>query len=157
CPPPSLDQRGYGRPASGSTLCDIGAYEFGATDASVSEGVEAEGQVQPVGTGRPKGGGRLRFRGLLPHGLGLRRGIAHFAKGLTERGVELVKGLPELAWIRTEGAKAQRATFKTEAGQRAKGKVELQIRGDELTGQVQLDQVEVDAPRLCGDEGVELE
>jgi hypothetical protein len=34
CPPPSLDQRGYGRPVN--TICDIGAYEFGAGDTSTT-------------------------------------------------------------------------------------------------------------------------
>ena len=67
-----------------------------------------------------------------------------------------MEDLPSLEWGLREGAKADQATFETAAGKKAKGKIELRVRGDRLEGKVRLDEVEVEAPRFCAGERTEL-
>src|SRR5262249_33889440 len=152
-----LDQRGYGRPASGSSICDIGAFEFGATDISVPASLSS-GQAKKVGTGRPNGTLRLAFTALLPRGLDLSQATLRIQQVLAERGAELVELSPDpgLDLQRLEGAKRDRASFATLDGEQPLLRLQLRSRGGVLEGTLRLDQAEVAAPRLCGIGATEL-
>jgi predicted outer membrane repeat protein len=155
CPSPSLDQREYGRPASGSSVCDIGAFEYGATDTSVS-GTLSSGTVLKVDT--TQASVTLSFKIPVVPPLDLSQAGVHLHKGLVHRGVELVADVRDLRLVlREDEAKADRVIFDTVSERGGKGKVELRRRGGVLEGKVRLEKVEVAAPLVCTGEPVELE
>jgi hypothetical protein len=154
CPPPSLDQRGYSRPASGSTICDIGAYEFGATETTVPAALTSA-QATNVETGKPTGSVQLVFRAVLSQALDLSRAAARLRQAMVERGRELVEGLhdPTVELRRLEGAKKDRASFATAADVRPKIRMQAQIKKGLLQITLRVDQAWVERPLFCN-EGV---
>jgi len=180
CPPPDLDQRAYGRPASGSAICDIGAFEYGAINTSTSA-TTSSGSVQQAGTDESNASVTEEFSTTTttttatttiavttqvgpntPNfpALDLSHAQVRLRKGLVDRGVELVTDVEDLQFVRrAEVDKADRATFDIVGAKtgRGHGKLELRRRKGQLEGKLKLTKVEVRAPLECGGELEELE
>jgi hypothetical protein len=169
CPPPGLDQRGYGRPASGSSICDIGAYEYGASDTSTTAS-SSSGQATSVGSTQATGSvqltattttttttasaSQLNVAAIVPSGLDLSRALAWVPRVLVERGRELAGGVdtPGVVLHRLEGAKKDRASFATAADAQPKMRLQAQIKKGVLQLTLRVDQARVAQPLWCRDD-----
>jgi hypothetical protein len=147
CPPPDVDQRGYGRPVG--PACDIGAVEESATDARVAISARS-GRALKVGSGRPNGTVQLAFTAAVSPALDLSQATMRLHHVLAEAGRELVGGLSDQALeLRQEEATADGAMFETPAGVSPKVRVSLQVRQGVLEGTVRVDQAVLGRPQLC--------
>lgn len=146
CPAPDLDQRGYGRPASGNTVCDIGALEYGATSAT-ADTVSTSGSTSV--------GSKINHKHVFKHhhDVDLTNAVLRVEKLVEEEhpGFELssVKEGVEIG-VRP-GARSNKGIFRFEAPHGAKGKLKVRVKNGLIRTKLKLKKLEIAHPRGCDD------